>query len=130
MKTTVKILATGVFPALATVGLSQPTIVRLQLSGQAATIYDNSQVYLSNSVSLGANVLFNVTASGTPPLHYQWQFNQSDLPNERNSTLNFPSLNCSGGAQSRMNWPFEFHGNRAAMDMTALHKVSAVLPAL
>lgn len=33
----------------------------------------------SQSVSLGANVLFSVRASGTPPLSYEWQFNSSNI---------------------------------------------------
>lgn len=33
----------------------------------------------SQSVSPGANVTFNVTASGTPPLSYQWKFNGANI---------------------------------------------------
>src|SRR5262249_55054924 len=36
---------------------------------------------VSQSVDSGANVTFNVTASGTPPLTYQWLYNGDDLPN-------------------------------------------------
>ena len=35
----------------------------------------------------GTNVTFSVTASGFNPLGYQWQFNNSDLPNATNAAL-------------------------------------------
>ncbi|HET7624346.1 MAG TPA: Ig-like domain-containing protein [Verrucomicrobiae bacterium] len=41
----------------------------------------------SQTVSEGTSVQFSVTASGSPPIHYQWQFNGSDIPNETNATL-------------------------------------------
>src|SRR5437867_1824837 len=72
MKTKTNLLAAGILLATTVAVLSQPTITSLRLSGQAATIYDASHLYASNSVSPGANVTFTVTASGTPPLHYQW----------------------------------------------------------
>jgi uncharacterized lipoprotein YddW (UPF0748 family) len=41
----------------------------------------------SQSVRAGADVVFSVTASGTPPLAYQWTFNGNVLTNAINSTL-------------------------------------------
>jgi hypothetical protein len=34
----------------------------------------------SQTVPKGSNATFRVTASGTPPLHYQWRFNGANLP--------------------------------------------------
>src|SRR5439155_22894498 len=33
----------------------------------------------NRSVEVGGNAFFSVTAEGSPPLRYQWQFNSSDL---------------------------------------------------
>ncbi len=92
MKIDANLLATGILLAITASGLGQPTITAIQLRNQPQTFYDSSHLYATYSVSLGAKVKLSVTASGTPPLHYQWQFNQSDLPGETNSTLNFPSV--------------------------------------
>jgi endonuclease/exonuclease/phosphatase family metal-dependent hydrolase len=39
------------------------------------------------TVTNGADVVFRVTATGTPPLAYQWQFNGTNLPGEVDSNL-------------------------------------------
>jgi endonuclease/exonuclease/phosphatase family metal-dependent hydrolase len=39
------------------------------------------------TVTNGADVVFHVTATGTPPLAYQWQLNGTNLPGEANSNL-------------------------------------------
>jgi enediyne biosynthesis protein E4 len=67
--------------------LVPPSISRFQLSGQSATPLDSSHLYLSNSVSLGANINFTAIAGGTGPLHYQWQFRQIDLPGKTSTSL-------------------------------------------
>jgi hypothetical protein len=41
----------------------------------------------SQSVSLGANVTFRVTATGTPPLSFQWLWNESPVEAATDSTL-------------------------------------------
>src|SRR5213075_1516070 len=41
----------------------------------------------SQSVSLGANVTFRVTATGTPPLRFQWVWNETPLDGAAISTL-------------------------------------------
>ena len=87
MKTIASALTAGILLASTLASLGQPTITSLRLSGQAATVDDTSHLYLSNSVSLGANLIFKVTAGGAPPFHYQWQFNSSDLPDQTNVTL-------------------------------------------
>jgi len=67
--------------------LVYPKILFLRLSGKAATSQDSSHLYRSNSVSPGANLIFTTSASGTAPLHFQWQFNQLDLPGKTNTSL-------------------------------------------
>jgi hypothetical protein len=72
--------------------LVPPTISSLRLSGQPQTGYDSFHPYATFSVSPGANVTFTVAASGTMPIAYQWQFNQSDLPGQTNRTLVFAGV--------------------------------------
>jgi CotH kinase protein/Concanavalin A-like lectin/glucanases superfamily/Bacterial Ig domain/Lamin Tail Domain/Immunoglobulin domain len=54
---------------------------------------------VSQSARAGSNVVFSVAASGTEPLHYQWQFNGVDLPGKNGSelVLNNVQLAQSGG---------------------------------
>jgi hypothetical protein len=49
----------------------------------------------------GETVLFRMTATGTPPPHYQWRLNGEVLPNETNSTLLLSNVEpATGGALS------------------------------
>jgi len=41
----------------------------------------------SQTVGFGSNATFTVTATGTAPLRYQWDFNGSIIPNATNATL-------------------------------------------
>jgi len=52
---------------------------------------------LNQSVSVGANVSFQVTASGTPPLHFQWRLGASDLVNATNRNLMITNAQVSNG---------------------------------
>src|SRR5947208_3028794 len=49
----------------------------------------------SQSVSLGANVTFRVTATGTPTLSFQWRWNDTPVENATNSTLALTNLTSS-----------------------------------
>lgn len=42
---------------------------------------------VSQSVKAGTNATFSVTATGTPPLAYQWKFDNANIPGETNSSL-------------------------------------------
>jgi hypothetical protein len=46
----------------------------------------------SKAVSAGANVSFSVTAAGTSPFSYQWQFNGADLAGATNALLNLTGV--------------------------------------
>src|SRR5687767_1495150 len=46
----------------------------------------------SLSVSLGANVTFRITATGSGPLNYQWVHNGSAIANATNATLSLTNL--------------------------------------
>lgn len=46
----------------------------------------------SRTVLQGTDVSFSVTAVGTPPLNYQWQFAGVNLPGQTNSTLNLSNV--------------------------------------
>src|SRR6476646_7146159 len=46
----------------------------------------------SQSASSGANVTFRLTASGTPPLNFQWILNDQPLANATNSSLGLSNV--------------------------------------
>jgi hypothetical protein len=56
------------------------------------TIASQSQ---SQAVMEGSNVLFSVSAGGTLPLSYQWQFNANPLPGETDPTLRLESVQAA-----------------------------------
>src|SRR5215467_8526157 len=51
-----------------------------------------TQQPMSQSVSLRANVIFSVSASGTTPLTYQWRFSAIDIPSATNSSLTLTNV--------------------------------------
>src|SRR5206468_5161033 len=46
----------------------------------------------SQTVNVGSNATFTVTASGTAPLSYQWRFNGSPISTATNSTYTRPAV--------------------------------------
>jgi len=52
---------------------------------------------VSQSAPAGSSATFTVTASGLPPLTYQWQFNGGNLPGATNSALVLTNLQSSNG---------------------------------
>lgn len=50
---------------------------------------------VSQTVERGQPVEFRVSANGSPPLHYQWRFNDGDLPGETANTLSFASTDTN-----------------------------------
>jgi hypothetical protein len=63
-----------------------------QAQGTAPVITQQPQ---SVSVSLGANVVFRVAASGTAPINYQWFQNGNALGNATNVTLSLSNVSLS-----------------------------------
>ena len=49
----------------------------------------------NQTVTVGGTALFSVTASGTPPLSYQWSFNGTDLPEATNAMLTLTNAQVS-----------------------------------
>ncbi len=49
----------------------------------------------SQSVTVGSNASFNVTAGGTPPLSYQWQVNTTNIPGATNASLTVTNVSMS-----------------------------------
>src|SRR5262249_39674313 len=47
------------------------------------------------TVAAGDNPVFNVTASGTEPVRYQWRFNGADLSDATNSSLALINVQCA-----------------------------------
>ena len=45
----------------------------------------------SRTIAAGANAIFTVGASGTPPLSFQWQYNGVNLPGETSASLVIPA---------------------------------------
>src|SRR5262249_23552962 len=72
-----------------------PKVGQIALSGQPAASGDSSHLYKTFSASLGANVYFTAAASGSQPLYYQWQFNQTNLPGKTNYQLRLDNLQMS-----------------------------------
>src|SRR6058998_1844196 len=49
----------------------------------------------NQSVSVGATVVFRVSASGSQPLATQWRFGESDLPGATNATLTLTNVQAA-----------------------------------
>lgn len=49
----------------------------------------------SKIVAAGSSAVFNVQARGTPPLHYRWQFNGTDIPGATDFQLALTSIDSS-----------------------------------
>ena len=47
------------------------------------------------SVSMGANVVFTVTAQGTAPVSYNWNYNDNKIPGATNVTLSLTNVSVS-----------------------------------
>ena len=56
----------------------------------------------STSVTSGQSVTFRVTASGTPPLQYQWQRNGANIAGATSSTYTFTAATADNGAMYRV----------------------------
>jgi len=58
----------------------------------------------STNVFVGATVIFSPIVNGTPPLHYQWRFNNANIPGATNATLtlNNVQLTSSGNYTLRV----------------------------
>ena len=74
----------GIIPGIA---FGQPTIIRSPTN---------------QSVSLGANVTLTVSASGILPLHYQWDFNQTDLLDATNRSLILINVQLANAGEYRV----------------------------
>jgi formylglycine-generating enzyme len=70
----------------------------------------------SQVVSPGANMTFTVSATGSPPLSYQWRKNGIELPSETSSspTLNSVSPSHSGGYSAKVSNPYGFENSQVA----------------
>src|SRR6266496_4181093 len=79
--------------------LVSPRINFLRLSGKSATSQDISHLYRSNSASPGANLIFTTSAYGTAPLHFQWQFNQIDLPGKTTASLALTNVQLTNAGE-------------------------------
>lgn len=79
MKTT-SILVIAFLAIAATIAIGQPTITK-----QPA----------DQSVSVGANVTFQITATGVAPLSYQWQFKETEISGATNRTLILTNVQLS-----------------------------------
>ena len=64
--------------AVATLTVSGPPVITLQPASQ--------------SVAAGNNVTFTATAAGTPPLSYQWRFNNANLSGATSTNLTLTSV--------------------------------------
>ncbi len=84
---------TGSAATLTAVAASDATIVAVGLGGailqstppSAAPTINTAPAAISEAA--GSNVLFNVVATGSPPLSYQWSFNGAAITGETSDTL-------------------------------------------
>ena len=49
----------------------------------------------NQTVAQGSNATFSVTASGTPPLSYQWRFNQVEIPTATTNSCTRTNAQCA-----------------------------------
>ena len=71
------------------VGTTFPDVVTNAPPLERPTIVSSSQ---NQTVTNGANVTFSVNATGTPPLAYQWQLNNTNLPGATSSNLTLTAV--------------------------------------
>ena len=57
---------------------------------------------MGQTVSVGANVTFNVVATGSPVLRYQWLFNNSVIADATNSTFSIPAVSLASAGNYRV----------------------------
>jgi hypothetical protein len=69
-------------------------------SGATAPIITSQPARLFQAPGLG--VTFNVTALGTPPLTYQWQFNGTNIPAATNASFGFTNVLCDNFGDYRV----------------------------
>ncbi len=95
-------------------------VVKIDYTGnQAATVTQHPQ---SVTVAENEPATFEVTATGAPPISYQWQRNQADIPGETGSRLVLNSVSLSSsGSQFRVRAANNFGGgfsNPATLTVT------------
>src|ERR1035437_579281 len=71
------------------VGTTFPDVVTNAPPLERPAIVSSSQ---NQTVTNGANVTFSVNATGTPPLAYQWQLNNMNLPGATSSNLTLTAV--------------------------------------
>jgi uncharacterized protein YjbI with pentapeptide repeats len=86
-------------------GDGRPDIVYGNMFGGYVSIYQNVMPFggapvittqpTNQTVGVGGTASFNVTASGTPPLSYQWRFGGTNLSGATNTTLNLTNVQVS-----------------------------------
>ena len=87
------ITATGSLAAVSDpIGNSQRRFYRVGLLPQTNAPPQILVQPVSQFVSAGANVTFSVTATGSQPLHYQWQLNGTDLIGATAATLSLQNV--------------------------------------
>ncbi|PYL00207.1 MAG: hypothetical protein DME19_05930 [Verrucomicrobia bacterium] len=90
------ITATGSLAAVSDpIGNSQRRFYRVGLLPQTNAPPQILVQPVSQIVSAGANVTFSVTATGSQPLHYQWQMNGTDLTGATAATLSLQNVQSS-----------------------------------
>lgn len=68
----------------------------------AATAPSITAQPVSQTVSVGSNVNFSVTAGGTAPLRYQWRFNNTNLPGATNTLLSLLAVSTNQAGAYRV----------------------------
>ena len=83
-------------------GDGRPDVIFCNFSGNTISIYQNQMPYLvppainvqptNMMASVGGTAIFTVTASGSTPLYYQWNWNGANILGATNSSLTLTNL--------------------------------------
>jgi hypothetical protein len=87
-------------------GDGRPDIIFVNQYDNTISIYQNEVPFggappsitiqpTNQTVTTGGTAAFNVTASGTPPLRYQWNFNGTNIAGATNTTLTLTNVQAS-----------------------------------
>lgn len=87
-------------------GSTNPVTITMNGNKTVTAVFVQPPLIVSHpesvSASSGDNVTFRVTASGTPPLYYTWQFNGSNIPSEVASNLTLTNVQPADSGDYRV----------------------------
>ena len=104
------------------------TIIAGGVSGGTAPSFTTQPT--SQTVTAGANVNFNVTASGTAPLSYQWRLNGANISGATSATLALTSVTVGQSGGSYTCFVTNSAGNATSSAATLTVNPAIIAPAI